>query len=113
MIKVSNYLDMTHEKFKGKSELELWMMLEEDLQKWVVVNEAARMLEVFLTDFSNKVGKAAMMVKSSVPKFKNLINCSICKKIVDPIITPIEYRSVESKGKCISCLNVPPASKES
>ena len=64
MIKVSSYLDTTQEKFKGKSELELWMMLTEDLQRWIVINEGAVLVEKFLTDFSAKVGKAAMMVKS-------------------------------------------------
>jgi len=65
MIQVSKYLDMTHPNFKDKTELELWCMLEDDKQRWVVVNEAAHLVEKFLTDFATKVGKAAMMVKHS------------------------------------------------
>jgi hypothetical protein len=63
-LKVSKYVDMNNPKFKDKSELELWRMLnnEPELQNFVVANELQQTIHDSIMELGQAVGKAVIAV---------------------------------------------------
>jgi ABC-type glycerol-3-phosphate transport system permease component len=66
-LKVSKYVDMNNPKFKDKSELELWRMLnnEPELQNWIVANELQETMNSAIMSLGLTVGKAVIAVMSA------------------------------------------------